>query len=171
MSPLTYESDSGLAQSWIDFSQASSALISGIQAVHLGPILSDHFPLFSSLNVQPKTLPTSAGSTLGTPHHTHINWDKVNSSNIQNYCDMLSHSLLPLPASVSNCVSSCCMNHHADLDTWSQKGVGGQVHNKPHSCTRLHTCRQWGRCKLVVVGQHMGTQQIQASAIQQCMAI
>ena len=33
---------------------------------------------------------------------------------------MLSHSLLPLPASVSNCVSSCCLNHRGDLDTWAQ---------------------------------------------------
>ena len=44
----TYESDSGLARSWIDYvicSQVSSALISGIHTVHLGSILSDHFPL------------------------------------------------------------------------------------------------------------------------------
>ena len=33
---------------------------------------------------------------------------------------MLSHSLLPLPASVSNRVSSCCVNHRGDLDTWAQ---------------------------------------------------
>ena len=48
-----YEGDSGLAQSWIDHvicSQASSALISGIQAVHSASILSDHFPLFFLLN-------------------------------------------------------------------------------------------------------------------------
>ena len=115
----TYESDSGLARSWIDHvicSQASSALISGIQAVHSGSILSDHFPLFFSLDVQPKTLPTSAGRTLGTSYHARIDWDKVNSSNIQNYCEMLSCSLLPLPASVSNCVSSCCVNHWGDLE-------------------------------------------------------
>ena len=119
----TYESDSGLARSWIDHvicSQASSALISGLQAVHSGSILSDHFPLFFSLNVQPKSLPTSAGRTLGTSHLARINWDKVNSSNIQDYCEMLSHSLLPLPASVSNCVSSCCLNHRSDLDIWAQ---------------------------------------------------
>ena len=49
----TYESDSGFARSWIDHvicSQASSALISGMQAVHLGSILSDHFPLSFSLS-------------------------------------------------------------------------------------------------------------------------
>ena len=113
----------GLAQSWIDHvicSQASFALISGIQAVHLGSILTDHFLLFFLLNVQPKTPPTSAGRTLGTCHHARINWDKVNSSNIKNYCEMLSHSLLPLPALVSNCVSSCCLNLLGDLDTWAQ---------------------------------------------------
>ena len=119
----TYESDSGLARSWIDHvicSQVSSALISGLQAFHLGSILSDHSPRFFLLNIQPNILPTSAGRTLGIPHHAHIDWDKVNSSNIQNYCEMLSHSLLPLPASVSNCVSSCCVNHWGDLDTWAQ---------------------------------------------------
>ena len=69
------------------------------------------------LNVQPKILPTFAGRTLGTSHHARFDWDKVI---IQNYCEMLSHSLLSLPASVSNCVSSCCVNHRGDLDTWAK---------------------------------------------------
>ena len=93
--------------------------------------------LFFSLNVQLKTLPTSAGRTLGTSHQARIDWDKVNSSNIQNYCEMLFRSLLPLPASVSNCVSSCCVNHHGDLDTWAQNLTSSPL-NCAFKCFPIH---------------------------------
>ena len=50
----TYESDNGLARSWLDHiicSHDASALISGIQSVHSSLILSDHYPLLFVLNV------------------------------------------------------------------------------------------------------------------------
>ena len=116
----TYESDSGLARSWMSSVHKPLLLSSlGYRLFTQAPNYQTTSLLFS-LNVQPKTLPTSAGRTLGTSHHAGIDWEKVNSSNIQNYCEMISHSLLPLPASVSNCVSSCCVNHWGDLDTWAQ---------------------------------------------------
>ena len=97
-----------------------SSIISDIHAVHCGTILSDHFPLFFKLHIQPQSLPTTKPRVL---RRTCIDWSKVTPANIQNYCDMLSQFLVSLPSEVSNCVSSCCPHHRDALDFWAQNFV------------------------------------------------
>ena len=120
----TYERDDGLVRSWIDHilcSQHVSSLVTDIYAVHSGSILSDHFPLFFKINLQPSSLPPCVNRSV------RIDWSKATSTHIQYYCDRLSSWVDTLPSDIINCVAADCTQHQTMLDIYAQSLISSML--------------------------------------------
>ena len=86
---FTYERDDGQARSWIDHiicSQSFSSLVSNVNIVNSGSILSDHFPLGFQIQVDCIfTSPSPSSSSTFT--HLRVDWSKASSSDLEKFCD------------------------------------------------------------------------------------
>ena len=118
---FTYERDDGQARSWIDHiicSQSFSSLVSNVNIVNSGSILSDHIPL--SFQIQVDCIFTSPSpSSSSTFTHLRVDWSKASSSDLEKFCDLESQNLSPLPSEIISCCSTDCSCHRHLLDDYA----------------------------------------------------
>ena len=118
---FTYERDDGQARSWIDHiicSQSFSSLVSNVNIVNSGSILSDHFPL--SFQIQVNCIFTSPSpSSSSTFTHLCVDWSTASSSDLEKFCDLVSQNLSPLPSEIISCCSTDCSCHRHLLDDYA----------------------------------------------------
>ena len=84
-----------------------------------GSNLSDHSPLACSLQVDRSVTPPFSAPTQSTK--THIAWHAADSDIIRSYCDLVSHYLLSLPNSISDCCDPQCTVHFPALDWFCEE--------------------------------------------------
>ena len=82
--------------------------------------LSDHSPLMFTLcaTVEPFTTPASP-SSCPSKSAFGINWSKVSSTDIDQYCVMVSKHLPSFPQDILNCSIHDCSVHHEFLDSYT----------------------------------------------------
>ena len=116
---FTYERDDGLSRSWIDHvlcSQSFSSIISNVRAVHSGSILSDHFPLLFSIEVD--HLPVKSTEPLSTKKLYRLDWTRVTRNDIDKYCSLVSQRISSLQSDIVDCSVPDCSSHHSILDSY-----------------------------------------------------
>ena len=106
---FTYESDNGLARSWVDhFLFTASHLVRNVHVVCSGDNISDHLPLTVSLDCQ-HAVSSSVGSCSTQPRR--VAWYKAISDQIDacKSCARESFKQLVIPDHVLNCSDPHCM--------------------------------------------------------------
>ena len=116
---FTYESDNGLARSWVDhflFSTSASHLVRYVDIVCSGDNLSDHLPLAVSLDCQ-HVVSSSVGSC--STQARRVAWHKATSDQINAYqsCVRESYKQFVIPDHVLNCSDPRCKVHCDYLST------------------------------------------------------
>ena len=113
---FTYESDSGMAHSWVDhflFSTEASSMLKNVGVLHSGANLSDHLPLSVVLDCHPLMSPVSV------PHGPHpgpgrrLAWHRATAEHIavyQSRVRVLCERLV-IPDEVVKCSNPHCLSH------------------------------------------------------------
>ena len=74
-------------------------IVSNVNIVNSGSILSDHFPLCFQIQVNCIfTSPSPSSSSTFT--HLRVDWSKASSSDLEKFCDLVSQNLSPLPSEI-----------------------------------------------------------------------
>ena len=92
----TYERDDSLVRSWLDNILCSHHSSMPISNVYSGSISSDHFPVFFQLMASCLSLPYPK-LVQRDRQRVRIDWTKVSSADVENYCSLVSQSIDELP--------------------------------------------------------------------------
>ncbi len=120
---FTYEHDGGSVRSWPDHIltlQHDADIICGVHSVHSPSNFSDHVPLAfvlkldASANDVPRRV-TSIIVLFNSPFRG-IDWSILNANHIEDYRQMIFHSLPSLSQDLLSCRSACCLLHRVEID-------------------------------------------------------
>ena len=113
---FTYEGCN--SSSWIDHiltSRHFASSFSTVQKLDIATNLSDHHPLSSIFDYSVSSIPHLVPPT-ASQFAPHTAWYNVNHSDSQNFCYMISDSLLTLPSDLVLCSDPSCLKHCSSLD-------------------------------------------------------
>lgn len=119
---FTYESDSGMARSWVDhflFSSEASSLVKNVGVLHSGANLSDHLPLSVVLDCHTLMSPVSVPHGPPPSPGVRLAWHRASAEHFavyQSRVRVLCEQLV-IPDDVVKCSNPHCLAHCEPLDS------------------------------------------------------